>query len=80
MNDNLRHFPEHDPPGLTEKARQRAELERQTAEFLARGNQITQCAPDDSLAGKLPVHHTQQEMRKLRKRTYRYTSRQVLRQ
>jgi len=37
----LRHFPDYDPPSSSAKTSASAEIARQTAEFLARGNAIT---------------------------------------
>lgn len=45
----LMHFPEHDPPGSTEKDMQRSELQRHIAEYLANGGVITDVGADSGM-------------------------------
>lgn len=56
---NLRHFPERDPaPRNYDNEDKRAEIAKQTEEFLARGGQIQQvegCRPD-SVIGRFVGH------------------------
>lgn len=71
---NLRHFPERDPAGTTEKARMRSELERHVGEYLAAGGEIKDVGNQSGV--EYPVRRTRRaQINFLRKKDFGRTKR-----